>query len=102
MSAPYVHGYHERESERLHDQAGALVELRHADTAYPEGARVLEAGCGVGAQTVTLAARSPGARFTSIDLSPESVAAAERRVLAAGHSNVEFRAADLLTMPAEE
>ena len=56
----YVHGYDERESERLHDQAGTLVELLHADTAYPAGSRVLEAGCGVGAQTVTLAAQQPG------------------------------------------
>ena len=55
----YVHGYHERESERLLDQAGSLVDLLHHDTSYPAGSRVLEAGCGVGAQTVTLAANSP-------------------------------------------
>ena len=41
---PYVHGYDERESERLHDQAGSLVDLLHHDTAYPAGSRVLEAG----------------------------------------------------------
>ena len=59
----YVHGYHERESERLDDQAGALVDLLHHDTAYPAGARVLEAGCGTGSQTVTLVAQQPrGAR----------------------------------------
>ena len=33
----YVHGYHARESERLHDQAGSLVELLHHDTIYPAG-----------------------------------------------------------------
>jgi SAM-dependent methyltransferase len=58
---------------------------------------VLEAGCGVGAQTVTLSARSPKARFTSIDVSAESIAAARSRQL----PNVEFRVADLFTMPAE-
>jgi SAM-dependent methyltransferase len=58
---------------------------------------VLEAGCGVGAQTVTLSVRSPNARFTSIDVSAESIAAAKRR----GLPNVEFRQADLFTMPAE-
>ena len=84
MSGTYVHGYDPRESERLHDQAGTLVELLHGDTAYPAGARVLEAGCGVGAQTVTLAARSPQAHFVSVDLSAESAAEAERRVRAAG------------------
>ena len=86
-----------RESERLHDQAGALVELLHGDTHYPAGARVLEAGCGTGAQSVTLSARSPKARFTSIDVSAESLAVARRREL----PNVEFRQADLFTMPPE-
>lgn len=51
MRERYVHGYDERENERLRDQAGTLVDLLHADTAYPPGSVVLEAGCGVGAQT---------------------------------------------------
>jgi cyclopropane fatty-acyl-phospholipid synthase-like methyltransferase len=59
MSHPYVHGYDPRESERLNDQAGTLVDLLHSDTEYVAGSRVLEAGCGVGAQTITLAQRSP-------------------------------------------
>ena len=94
-----MHGYQPRENERLWDQAGSLVELLHADTAYPAGSTVLEAGCGVGAQTVTLAQRSPEARFTSIDISPESVAEAERRVTEAGLANVEFRQADIFAPP---
>jgi SAM-dependent methyltransferase len=93
----YVHGYDDRESERLHDQAGALVELLHGDTSYPAGARVLEVGCGTGAQSVTLSARSPKARFTSIDVSEESLAVARARRL----ENVEFRRADLFTMAHE-
>jgi SAM-dependent methyltransferase len=95
----YVHGYQTREHERLQDQAGTLVELLHADTAYPAGSTVLEAGCGVGAQTVTLAARSPEARITSVDVSAESVAAAERRVRDAGLTNVEFGQADIFDLP---
>ncbi|MDA0171703.1 methyltransferase domain-containing protein [Solirubrobacter taibaiensis] len=94
----YVHGYADREGERLHDQAGALVELLHHDTSFPPGTRVLEAGCGVGAQTVTLAANSPGAHFTSIDVSAESLAIARERVTA---DNVEFVQADLLGFKAE-
>ena len=99
MSEAYVHGYHWRESERLHDQAGTLVELLHSDTAYPSGSTVLEVGCGVGAQTVTLARRSPDARFTSIDVSPESIAEARQRVDDAGLTNVEFREADIFALP---
>ena len=97
----YVHGYDPRENERLQDQAGTLVDLLHHDTAYPAGSSVLEAGCGVGAQTVTLAARSPEARFTSIDVSAESVAEAERRVRAAGLANVEFAQADIFALELE-
>ena len=40
-SAAYVHGYQEREQQRLHDQAGALARLLHADTHFPAGSRVL-------------------------------------------------------------
>ena len=99
MSDGYVHGYHARENERLQDQAGTLVDLLHADTAYPPGCTVLEAGCGVGAQTVILAASSPGARVTSIDVSSDSVAEAARRVERAGLTNVELRQADIFDLP---
>jgi hypothetical protein len=95
----YVHGYRERETDRLHDQAGTLVELLHGDTAYPAGSRVLEAGCGVGAQTVPLAQNSPAAQITSVDISAASVAEAERRAAAAGVTNVTFRQADIFALP---
>jgi SAM-dependent methyltransferase len=99
MSESYVHGYRPREHERLHDQAGTLVDLLHSGTAYPRGSRVLEAGCGVGAQTVTLARRSPEARFTSVDVSADSIAEAKRRADGAGLTNVEFRQADIFDLP---
>ena len=51
----YIHGYSEREDRRLRDQSQTLAELLHQDVVYPAGSRVLEAGCGVGAQTVILA-----------------------------------------------
>src|SRR5450759_2439870 len=98
MSETYVHGYHQRENERLQDQAGTLVDLLHSDTAYPGGSKVLEVGCGVGAQTMTLAQRSPEARFTSIDISADSLAEARRRIEQAGLTNVEFRQADIFDL----
>jgi len=99
MSNAYVHGYDPRENQRLQDQASTLVELLHADTAYPAGSRVLEAGCGVGSQTVTLASKSPGAIITSIDISAASVAAARKAVEAAGIRNVTFQQADIFHLP---
>ena len=68
MKRRYVHGYDPRENIRLQDQANTLVELLHSDMKYPAGSKVLEAGCGVGAQTVTLAQNSPGAYITSVDI----------------------------------
>jgi protein-L-isoaspartate O-methyltransferase len=99
MTAAYVHGYDTKENRRLQDQASTLVELLHHDTRYPEASRVLEAGCGVGAQTVTLATNSPKARITSIDVSEASVSAARRTAEAAAISNVTFRQADIFNLP---
>ena len=99
VRSDYVHGYGSREAERLVDQASAVTGRLHGETRYPAGARVLEAGCGVGAQTVTLAMNSPGAHIVSIDLSPESLDAARERTRAAGVSNVVFQRADIYTLP---
>jgi len=99
VSETYVHGYHARENERLQDQAGSLVDLLLSDTSYPSGSVVLEVGCGVGAQTATLAQRSPDARFISIDIAAASLAEAQRRINSAGITNVEFRLADIFGLP---
>jgi SAM-dependent methyltransferase len=99
MGDRYVHGHHAKARQRLRDQANALVELLHHDTAFPPGSRVLEAGCGVGAQTVTLARRSPGAAFVAVDRSPEALAAARQAVRRSRLTNVEFQRADLFDLP---
>ncbi len=95
----YVHGYTEREQARLDDQARTLTDLLHHDTVYPAGSRVLELGCGVGAQTVILARNSPGAEITSVDISPASIAAARAAVGREGFANVAFRTADIFDLP---
>jgi SAM-dependent methyltransferase len=97
----YVHGYRPRESERLQDQADTLVDLLHRDTSYPAGSVVLEAGCGVGAQTVALARTSPGAQIISIDLSQGSLREARTRVDAAGLATVQFRQGDIFALSFE-
>jgi SAM-dependent methyltransferase len=99
MTDDYVHGYSPREGVRLFDQASMLAELLQGDTRYPPGSSVLEAGCGVGAQTVFLARNSPDARFTSVDRSAGSLEQAKRRAHDAGVSNVAFRQADLFDLP---
>lgn len=98
MNRTYVHGYDPSETLRLQDQASTLVELLHADTAYPAGSRVLEAGCGVGAQTLTLARHSPQAHITSVDISARSIAAAQSKIDAAGLTNVSFQQGDIFEL----
>lgn len=95
----YVHGYSEREFERLNDQADTLKELLHHDTGYGNGDRVLEAGCGIGAQTATLAQNSPGAVITSLDISIASVMAARERIRGGSIKNVNFLQADISRLP---
>ena len=95
----YVHGYSSRESERLSDQAETLTNLLHNDTRYPAGSQVLEAGCGIGAQTVILARNSPDAVITSIDISAESLKRAEEKIREEGLTNVTFRQADIFHLP---
>ena len=97
----YVHGYSEKEAERLKDQAETLEDLLHNDTFYDEGNVVLEAGCGIGAQTVSLGRSSPGARIISIDISRESIEKASQKTEKAGISNVTFRQADIYNLPFE-
>jgi DNA-binding transcriptional MerR regulator len=99
MFDQYVHGYRAAENTRLHDQADTLAELLHADTGFPAGSSVLEVGCGVGAQTLTVAERSPGASLTAIDLSAESLAAARKRAYDAGLTDIAFAQADVYSLP---
>src|SRR5688572_7951865 len=96
---PYIHGYDAQENERLLAQARSVLSLLHDDLRYPAGSRVLEVGCGTGAQTVTLARNSPDARFVSFDRSEVSLERPRERVRAAGVTNVELRREDLFSLP---
>ncbi len=95
----YVHGYNIRESKRLHDQAQTLESILHAGVRYAKGSKVLEAGCGVGAQTVTLAANSPEAEITAIDISADSVAETKQRLQDNNITNVQVEQADIMNLP---
>ncbi|MDA3642689.1 methyltransferase domain-containing protein [Saccharopolyspora indica] len=103
MTIDYVHGYSELEARRLGDQANALAALLHEGTAYPAGSRVLEVGCGIGAQTAHLVAGSPGARIVAVDVNEESLAQARSRVAATSPgAAVEWLCGDLFDLPFPE
>lgn len=98
----YVHGYSAREALRLNDQADTLDDIIHSDSVFPENSFVLEAGCGVGAQTKIIAAKNPDVNFMSVDLSEDSVKEAEKQIEALSITNVKFRQADIYKLPFEE
>ena len=87
----YVHGYSARETQRLYEQAEILEEIIHAGTRFDAGRKVLEAGCGVGAQTRLLLRHSPDADYTCIDISEMSLAAARQLKEQDGFENVTFQ-----------
>lgn len=102
MKNSYVHGYNKKENSRLEDQAETLEHLLHNDTVYKKGSSVLEAGCGVGAQTISLVKNNPLCNITSIDISHESVLAAKEKIESAGYTNVVFKQADIFNLPFEK
>ena len=99
MSDTYVHGYSQDENTRLLDQASTLADLLHCDTVYLPGATVLEAGCGVGAQTELLARNNPKTRFIAFDLSLPSLLKARQAISTQGRTNVIWQAADIFNLP---
>jgi SAM-dependent methyltransferase len=94
MTLDYVHGYESTEHQRLLDQSHILEHLLHRDTVFAPGTRVLEVGCGVGAQTCIVARRNPDAHFTCIDVSEASLQAAEAAARRMNLANVRFELGD--------
>lgn len=92
----YVHGYSERETQRLTEQSFILEKLLHSGTNYPAGSKVLEAGCGVGAQSYLLSKRNPHSQITSIDISHESLSKANSYLCSHQIKNIKFIRADIM------
>ncbi|NNF36190.1 MAG: methyltransferase domain-containing protein [Saprospiraceae bacterium] len=95
----YVHGYSQREAIRLNDQADSLASLIHFDSIWEEGSLILEAGCGIGAQTKTVAVQNPNCKFISIDISKKSIIEAKDLIDSKGIKNVEFQLANIFDLP---
>ena len=95
----YVHGYSEYEANRLNAQADSLADLLHGDSIWDEGSLILEAGCGIGAQTKIIAPKNRESKFVSIDISPESLTQAKKVADSKNIDNVVFQEADIFDLP---
>jgi len=74
----YLHGYSPEERERLHRQARFLEPMVHDRLPFRRRRRLLEVGCGVGAQTEILLRHFPDIHVTGIDINDEQLAEARR------------------------
>lgn len=76
----YVHGFTPVEQERLVRQARFLEDKVHDALPFRRARRLLEVGCGVGAQTEILLRHFPDLHVTGVDASPANLAAARARL----------------------
>ena len=69
--------------------------------APPDRCRVLEIGCGDGANLIPMAVALPGSRFEGFDLSPGPILRGQAVVERLGLRNITLRCADILTVEYE-
>lgn len=74
------------------DHLATVATLFGMSPPAPAAARVLELGCGVGANLIALAQAMPDANFLGIDLSPGQIERGRRAVQELGLPNIQLRA----------
>ena len=98
----YVHGYSQKEAQRLNDQATSVSDYLHYDSIWEDGSRILEIGCGVGAQTEIIALKNPKVQIVAIDISKKSIEIAKSKITRLGIKNTEFKIQDIRELKKEE
>src|SRR5829696_3611 len=78
----------------------AQATLRGLQPPRVETARVLELGCGDGGNLVPMAFALPNATFVGLDLNEQAIARGKETASELGVTNIEFQAADLMTLDA--
>jgi ubiquinone/menaquinone biosynthesis C-methylase UbiE len=101
---PYIHGFSADAQSRLVRQARMFESTLFSHIDYDGATRLLEVGCGVGAQTEILLRRFPELHVTGVDRSPAQLAAAERNLSATAwcESRYALRQADAADLPFAE
>lgn len=80
MGEAYIHGYHAEEQDRLLAQAAFLENKIFEQLDLSHLTRLLEPGCGVGAQSRVLLRRFPKLSLTGVDISSAQIDQADRLV----------------------
>lgn len=75
---PYLHGFTEKEQERLRKQARFAEHTVYKNVNFSHAKHILEVGSGVGAQSEILLRRFPELKITGIDLSDQQLETAKR------------------------
>ncbi len=79
------------------DRITAVARLYGLATAEPTQCRVLEIGCGTGANLLPMAAALPGSTFVGIDLSPVQIRMGQAAATSLDLQNLHLHTADLTT-----
>jgi SAM-dependent methyltransferase len=83
--------------EQTHpDRLATIATLRGMSPAPPSRCRMLELGCGVGANLLPMAYRWPDSEFVGIDLSAPTIAQGCKTVADVGLTNIVLRACDIM------
>lgn len=77
----YLHGFSDKEQHRLYTQATFLEPWVYEHVELKPVTKLLEVGCGVGAQTGLLLKRFPHLHITGIDASAKQVSQARRHLV---------------------
>ena len=90
----YLHGFTQKEQQRLYHQARFMEHRVHEGLPLQRAKRLLEVGCGVGAQTEILLRRFPELHVTGVDMSKANLSRAKehlrRQPWAAGRHDLQI------------
>ena len=82
----YIHGYDEHEQQRLLDQGDFLHEMVYENINFSDSQHVLEIGCGVGANMITVLSIYPDLKITGVDINVDQIEQARENLEKSGFS----------------
>lgn len=103
VASGYLHGFSSEEQDRLYKQARFLEPKVYEKIDFKGRERILEVGCGVGAQTEILLERFPDLKIQGVDAAATQVDRAKAHLaqaISAGRAG--FEVADALHLPYED